>query len=456
MNASHISIRVAARWAILAVVLSATSGCSLIRRSDGPFLRAGPIGPRPGYAPAPVLEVSDYLAAEPGIPAGFTAGDGLRLLPGAEIPGIGPARALVVSISLGGQPPYFDERALERRLFGSDFAIPGTVAYELHEASAGKLRFAAGVLPTLIDTRPLGRFQAPAPEDLARLAREALMSWGRDTSLVEFDDDGPDGIPHSADDDGRLDVVFLAIESEARFASQTVRGGFTIESPYGSVRVGTVHVIWVPRGGALDPVPTIGLALGALGLDAGERFFPAGSPRLLSSVARARLGWLPVQPLLESGTLQVPGDGAVAVPLQGLVFGAGMWLVEGAGDHVYASRIARKGDGHYQVTAFEHGAQGEEQVLALNRQLGLEGPRAYVSWPWGRSAFVELLREGGARTAEDGVEPGSVVAEGGVVSAISYASPGGTAAARDLSGCNDGLPLAGVPAACFYALMRGR
>jgi hypothetical protein len=352
---------------------------------EGPYLAPGPLPgtaagdllATPALPPQPFSRPAADAAPTPTrVPSGLTAAGGAGLLPGATMPGVGPVHGLVIPVSLGPRLPLRDDAALVRDYFG-----PGAALTEQMSAlSGGLFRPTFTVLPTLVDSRTVLR-RDPTPRELMDLARAALRSAAERTDLSAFDNDGPDGLPSSGDDDRRLDFVILVLESDEPFPSVTLRQEFAVPTRSGGVSSGPIHILSLPRSDAVDVRPAIGLWLDALGLDPGERFFPPAMPRGVSSLARVRLGWVPVEPLTASGTATVHDGRAALVPLEDLGPGGGFWLVEREGDHVYVSRVARKGDGHYASTEVHLLRRGEGQVLPLTRQFGERGPRVLLRWP---------------------------------------------------------------------------
>ena len=360
--------------------------------SEGPFLAPGPL---PGSArdvrsspalPAgmttaePAAAVPDAKPAGRGAPTGLTASGGTGLLPGAEVPGIGPVRALVVPVSLGPRLPARDDASLGRDYFGQASGGGSTLARELSLLSDGNFRPEFEVLPTLVDSRPNVLPAAPGAAELLAFARAVLQTWGARMDLTRFDNDGPDGIPSSADDDGRLDLVVLAVESETAFPSVTLRQEIALATPKGTVRLGALHILSLPHAQVTDLRPALGLALDALGLDPDERFVPSALPRVVASLARARLGWVPLLSASTSGTVRVEPGRGVLIPLRDLPAGAGYWLLERSGDALFLSRIARKADGHFLATEAHCLHPGQGQTLALTRQFGDRGARVVVRW----------------------------------------------------------------------------
>lgn len=378
------------------VLTGCAGGGGAFRPAEGPYLAPGPLpgsdagtvraspavpaGPT-GRAPAP------GGSSVPGLPAGLSAGQGTARLPGAGMPGIGPVHGLVVPVSLGPRIPLRDDVALTREFFGSDPGGSGpTLVEQMRTISGGLFRPSFEVLPSLVDSRQSVLPGNPSPRELMEFAQAVLRTAAERNDLSRWDNDGPDGIPGSRDDDGRLDLVVLVVESDQAFPSVTLRQDFPLTTPSGPVNSGPVHVLSLSRSEVADPRPAIGLWLDGLGLDPGERFFPSTFPRGISSVARVRLGWLPVEPVLAPGSARVEDGKALLIPLQDVGQGAGFWLVERAGEVLYVSRVARKSDGHFFATEAHALRAGQGQVLPLTRQFGDRGPRAVVQWPEGAEA----------------------------------------------------------------------
>ena len=388
-------IRPAAAVCVL-VLTGCAGGGGAFRPAEGPYLSPGPlpnsdagsVRASPALPAGPTgRAASPASSAVPGVPAGLTAGQGTSRLPGAGMPGIGPVHGLVVPVSLGPRIPLRDDVALTREFFGPEpgGSVP-TLVEQMQTISGGLFRPSFEVLPSLVDSRQSVLPGNPSPRDLMEFAQAVLRTAAERNDLSRWDNDGPDGIPSSRDDDGRLDFVVLVVESDDAFPSVTLRQEFPLATPAGQVNSGPVHILSLPRSEVADSRPAIGLWLDGLGLDPGERFFPSTFPRGISSVARVRLGWLPVQPVLAPGPAAVEDGKALLFPLQDVGQGAGFWLVERAGDVLYVSRVARKSDGHFFATEAHALRSGQGQVLPFTRQFGDRGPRAVVQWAEGDEA----------------------------------------------------------------------
>lgn len=386
---------------LTALLPLALAGCSALPggSKEGPFL---PTGPLPGRGEAEVAPVADRTnpalaslslavpetwgampaaaAAAPAplsVPADFAADNGMTRLPGARVAGVAPVRALVVPLSLDGKMPVKSEQVLQREIFGNgDLAEGPTLAKALAVASFGRFRLSSHVLTPLVDRRPASRFNRPS--DIRSLAEASLQTWARSKNLAEFDNDGPDGLPSSGDDDGTLDFVIFAVEADGGFPSFTIRDGLTLESGGRKIQTGPIHVLGTDRAGG-DPLPAaIGLTLDALGLETAERFFPGTFPRMISSLARVRLGWMPARPAVESERAQIGAGEALVVQLTDLAQGDGFWLIENDGSNTYATRVVRTAAGRFVPSESRHWRAGSPLVLALSRQLGPIGPRVVI------------------------------------------------------------------------------
>jgi hypothetical protein len=367
-------------------VLAALAGCAAVgsSRASGPFLRPGPLGPDNGGVPrapgswAAGVTPSGPAAASARLPAGFSAG-GRAPLPGARLAAIGAYRALVVPLSLGTAMPALSEEVLSAGYFGAP-GMAGTLGDALYRESGGAFRMTADVLPLLVHPEPSFDRRAPAGGELETLIRRALESWGRERDLSVYDNDGPDGIPGSPDDDGTLDLVWVVLETPHALAPFTLARGFEVTSAGRRIRTGPIHVL--PAPGAVLPDLRVPLdqTLATLGVAPSERFFPAGYPRTVATVARARLGWLPVAPFAGGGEADLADGRAFLLPLSDLSVDAGFWLVERMREHVLTSRIALRPDRAYQVTDSVHWSRGAEQVLPLSYHLGAHGPTVLVRW----------------------------------------------------------------------------
>ena len=127
----------------------------------------------------------------------------------------GTLRVPVVPIHYADVPVPFAHDRLASRLFGAN--VGDTVSYRAYfeEVSGGLLDVTGLVAPWItleheaehyLDRKEhgWGRFGR-----IAELREEALRAADRTLDFAEFDNDGPDGIPNSGDDDGFVDFVAI-------------------------------------------------------------------------------------------------------------------------------------------------------------------------------------------------------------------------------------------------------
>ncbi|MDP6015406.1 MAG: right-handed parallel beta-helix repeat-containing protein [Candidatus Latescibacteria bacterium] len=105
----------------------------------------------------------------------------------------------------GRKPPWADD------LFDPD--VEGSFTHFYDEMSGGALRVGGEVLPKRYASRlPASAYLARTAGTLGQFARfnlEILEQADADVDMGRFDNDGPDGVPNSGDDDGYVDVLFI-------------------------------------------------------------------------------------------------------------------------------------------------------------------------------------------------------------------------------------------------------
>ncbi|MCG8470041.1 MAG: immune inhibitor A [Gemmatimonadetes bacterium] len=127
----------------------------------------------------------------------------------------GSLPVLVIPALFADSPePGVSDREISRVLFDGPIS-PGTLTQYYDEVSGGRLRVAGTVLPWSRTT--VTRFEAAGELDghgwvgerLVDYIREAIRLGDALVDYGQFDNDGPDGIPNSGDDDGLVDALVI-------------------------------------------------------------------------------------------------------------------------------------------------------------------------------------------------------------------------------------------------------
>jgi immune inhibitor A len=126
--------------------------------------------------------------------------------------------------------PKFDRTVYDTAFFGADAAVgPYSVARYYREVSLGALGFSGATTPWIRlprtrasyvdgDLATIWQRYGEFARDLLQRA-DAIVDWRR------YDNDGPDGVPNSGDDDGAVDIaVLLQPGSEYRCGADSLRG----------------------------------------------------------------------------------------------------------------------------------------------------------------------------------------------------------------------------------------
>lgn len=105
---------------------------------------------------------------------------------------------------------------------------PGSLTHFYREMSRGQFELTGEVLPRWYASR--SNAEAYATGGFGRFAREVLQAVDADVDLGRYDNDGPDGVPNSGDDDGAVDFVFIV--------SASAPSGFIIKEATGVAELG--------------------------------------------------------------------------------------------------------------------------------------------------------------------------------------------------------------------------
>lgn len=331
-------------------------------------------------APGPTPGGGEYAMVERLAPTGAMgfAGGGGRLKARRTL------RALVAFTRFRDGPEAAVPRGAST-LFEAD--VPGSIAHYYGEMSFGRLRMGGEVLPGRLTARYGPQAYGPVPGEAwgryDQYVLEILRQIDGDVDLARFDNDGPDGVPDSGDDDGVVDYVYLVLgETPEGFISGPANAliGLGLARPYATGDLGRdgnpVIVSGAPGHGALVPEgspaelaqamchllghslglshPTVATAGPAGRLDLmGPGPGDGAGPAVMGAGHRERLGWLdsaderltvvegPARDLRLTDLQR--GGRAVRIPLSAPPAGAGGGVGTEAGAYLLVE--ARHGEG---------------------------------------------------------------------------------------------------------------
>ena len=123
---------------------------------------------------------------------------------------------------LGREVPSF-----ARRIFAEQ---AGSLTHFYREMSRGQFALTGEVLPRWYASRSNAAAYAGAESGYGRFAREVIQAVDADVDFGRYDNDGPDGVPNSGDDDGYVDFIFIV--------SASAPTGFIIEAATGVAQLG--------------------------------------------------------------------------------------------------------------------------------------------------------------------------------------------------------------------------
>ena len=107
---------------------------------------------------------------------------------------------------------------------------PGSLTHFFREMSRGQFELTGEVLPRWYASRSNADVYVDAEGDYGRFAREVLQAADADVDFGRYDNDGPDGVPNSGDDDGYVDYIFIV--------SASAPTGFIVEEATGVAQLG--------------------------------------------------------------------------------------------------------------------------------------------------------------------------------------------------------------------------
>ncbi|MCY3667088.1 MAG: M6 family metalloprotease domain-containing protein [Gemmatimonadetes bacterium] len=123
---------------------------------------------------------------------------------------------------LGREPPSFAAEIFTDQ--------PGSLTHFYREMSRGQFELTGEVLPRRYASRSTADSYADMEAGYGRFAREIIEAADADVDFSRYDNDGPDGVPNSGDDDGYVDYIFIV--------SASAPPGFIVGDATGVARLG--------------------------------------------------------------------------------------------------------------------------------------------------------------------------------------------------------------------------
>ena len=107
---------------------------------------------------------------------------------------------------------------------------PGSLTHFFREMSRGQFELTGEVLPRWYASRSNADAYTGEEGGYGRFAREIIEAVDADVDFSRYDNDGPDGVANSGDDDGYVDYIFIV--------SASAPPGFIVEEATGVARLG--------------------------------------------------------------------------------------------------------------------------------------------------------------------------------------------------------------------------
>ena len=132
----------------------------------------------------------------------------------------GRVNVLVIFAKFAGEAPHV-RGAPDYASSLFDASLPGSFSHFFDTMSAGQLEIQGTVLTRRYEAEEEAEsYLADGPDKPGKFGlfvEEILQKVDRDVDVGRFDNDGPDGVPNSGDDDGVVDYLFINVRSVPRF-----------------------------------------------------------------------------------------------------------------------------------------------------------------------------------------------------------------------------------------------
>ena len=150
----------------------------------------------------------------------------------APLQGVAPQAGHIHALTIFAH--FADEGGLGREVPAFATGIfadqPGSLTHFYREMSRGQFELTGEVLPRWYASRSNAEVYADEEGGYGRFAREIIEAVDADVDFSRYDNDGPDGVPNSGDDDGYVDYIFIV--------SASAPTGFIVEEATGVARLG--------------------------------------------------------------------------------------------------------------------------------------------------------------------------------------------------------------------------
>ena len=153
-------------------------------------------------------------APAPAAVCGHALDAALRPAAAASLPSKGRLRAVVIFARFLGEEGPSAAPSFAADLF--DPGLPGSLSHFFHEMSRGQFRLEGEALPKVYTSAgPASAYLAGDAGLFGNFSRQILAAADADPDVDfrRFDDDGPDRLPDSGDDDGYVDLVLIVVQS---------------------------------------------------------------------------------------------------------------------------------------------------------------------------------------------------------------------------------------------------